>query len=84
MPGLRACWDALSEVDGAEAALATCGAPVRLWSGRDDPVHDAMRALASRLPRAAFCAVPGDHLGAMTTHAAASLEALRAFLRRPA
>jgi len=82
MPGLRACWDALSEVEGAEAALASCGAPMLLWAGRQDPVHDAMQALAARLPGATFCAVPGDHLGAMTTHSAASLEALRGFLRR--
>jgi pimeloyl-ACP methyl ester carboxylesterase len=82
MPGLRACWDALSEVEGAEAALASCGAPMLLWAGRQDPVHDAMQALAARLPGATFCAVSGDHLGAMTTHAAASLEALRGFLLR--
>jgi hypothetical protein len=41
-----------------------------------------MQALAARLPGACFRAVPGDHLGAMTAHAAASREALRAFLRR--
>jgi pimeloyl-ACP methyl ester carboxylesterase len=80
VPGLRACWDALSEVDGAEAALASCGVPVLLWAGKDDPVHDAMQALAARLPEATSCAVPGDHLGAMTTHAVASIDALRAFL----
>jgi pimeloyl-ACP methyl ester carboxylesterase len=80
--GLRACWDALSEVDGAEAALAACPAPVLLWAGKEDPVHDGMQVLASRLPGGTFCAVPGDHLGAMTTCAAESLEALRAFLRR--
>lgn len=82
-PGLRACWDALAEVAGAEAALATCLAPVLLWAGREDPSHDGAQALAARLPGATFCAVPGDHLGAMTAHAAASIAALRAFLRRP-
>ena len=81
-PGVRACWEALSEIEGAEAALAVCPAPVLLWAGKDDPVHDALKALASRLAGATFRAVPGDHLGAMTTHAAASLEALGAFLRR--
>jgi pimeloyl-ACP methyl ester carboxylesterase len=80
--GLRACWDALAEVEGAEAALASCGAPVLLWAGKQDPVHDAMQALASRLPGATFRGVPGDHLGAMTRYAPASLEVLRAFLRR--
>jgi len=82
MPGLRACWEALAEVDGAEAALAGCPAPVLLWAGREDPCHDPVQALALRLSGAAFAGVPGDHLGAMTVHAAASLAALRAFLRR--
>jgi len=41
-----------------------------------------MQALAARLPGASFCAVPGDHLGAMSTYAAASIAALRTFLRR--
>lgn len=81
VPGLRACWDALAETSGAEAALAACSAPVLLWAGREDPAHGAMRALASRLRGAAFREVPGDHLGAMTSHAAESIEALRAFLR---
>jgi pimeloyl-ACP methyl ester carboxylesterase len=84
MPGLRACWEVLSENEGAEAALAACPVPVLLWAGREDPAHDAMKALASRLSGATFRAVPGDHLGAMTTHATASIEALRAFLRRSA
>ena len=82
-PGLRACWEALTEVEGVEAALAACPAPVLLWTGTDDPCRDAVQALAARLPRAAFRAVPGDHLGAMTTHAAASLATLRAFLADP-
>ena len=82
-PGLRACWNALSDVAGAEAALADCRVPVLLWAGREDPCHDAARALAARLPSARFCSVPGDHLGAMTTHAAESIAALRAFLRQP-
>jgi pimeloyl-ACP methyl ester carboxylesterase len=79
-PGLRACWDALGDVGGAEAVLAACPAPVLLWAGTQDPCHDAMRALSARLPRATFCAVPGDHLEAMTAHASASVAALRAFL----
>lgn len=40
-------------------------------------------ALAARLSGATFRAVPGDHLGAMTTHAAASIAVLRAFLAEP-
>ena len=81
-PGLRACFEALSEVEDVEAALAACPAPVLLWSGREDPAHDAMQALAARLPGATFGAVPGDHLEAMTTHAGTSIEVVRAFVRR--
>jgi pimeloyl-ACP methyl ester carboxylesterase len=80
-PGLRACWEALTDLGDGAATLTACPAPVLLWAGREDPVHDALRTLASRLPRASFRAVPGDHLGAMTTHAAESLAALREFLR---
>ena len=83
MPGLEACWDALSDVAGEEAALTACPAPVLLWAGREDPCHDALQALGARLPGATFRAVPGDHLGAMTTHAAASVAALRAFFADP-
>ncbi len=79
-PGLRACWEALSVVEGAEAALAACPAPVLLWAGKRDPLHDALEALSARLPRARFRAVPGDHLEAMTTGAQASIAALRGFL----
>jgi pimeloyl-ACP methyl ester carboxylesterase len=79
-PGLRACWDALADVEGAEAILAACPVPVLLWAGELDSLHDAMQALATRLPGATFRAAPGDHLEAMTTHAAASSAALRAFL----
>jgi pimeloyl-ACP methyl ester carboxylesterase len=82
-PGLQACWDALADVEGAERALSDCPAPVLLWAGREDPVHDALRALAARLPGATFRAVPGDHLEAMTTHADASIAALREFLADP-
>jgi pimeloyl-ACP methyl ester carboxylesterase len=79
-PGLRACWDALADVSGAEATLAACPAPILLWAGERDPLHDAMRAVAARVAGAAFRAVPGDHLEAMTTHAPSSVAALRAFL----
>ena len=80
-PGLRASWDALADVAGAEATLAACPAPLLLWVGREDPAHAAMRALAARLPHAVFRDVPGDHLAAMTTHAAESLAAVQSILR---
>jgi pimeloyl-ACP methyl ester carboxylesterase len=80
-PGLHACWHALEELGGAEVALGSCGAPVLLWAGTEDPSHDGMRALATRLAGSTFRSVPGDHLEAMTSHAPASLEAVSEFLR---
>ncbi|HVH06099.1 MAG TPA: alpha/beta fold hydrolase [Myxococcota bacterium] len=79
-PAVAACWDALADVSGAEAALAACPAPVLLWSGREDACCDGMQALAARLANAAFRGVSGDHLGAMTAHADESLDAVRAIL----
>jgi pimeloyl-ACP methyl ester carboxylesterase len=80
VPALEACWDALADVAGAEAALAACPVPILFWAGREDPCHDPMRAAAVRLPHATFRSVPGDHLGAMTAHADASLAAVRTIL----
>ena len=33
-PGVRACFDALAEVDGAGKAVADAGVPVMIWRGR--------------------------------------------------
>jgi pimeloyl-ACP methyl ester carboxylesterase len=79
-PAVTACWAALADGAGAADALASCPAPLLLWAGREDPVHDGMRELAARLPRATFRSVSGEHLGPMTVHAAESLAAVRAFL----
>ena len=79
-PAVAACWGALADGAGAEDALAACPAPVLLWAGREDPVHDGMRAVAARLSRATFRSVSGDHLGPMTAHAGESLDAVRALL----
>jgi pimeloyl-ACP methyl ester carboxylesterase len=82
LPGLRACWDALGELDGATSALAECGVPVLLFAGRADPAFAAAEAAAARIAGARFAAVGGDHLGAMTAHAAESLDAVREHLAR--
>lgn len=78
-PGLRACWDALQDMHGSSAAVLGAGAPVMLWSGRDDPYHSHMSAFAQAngLP---MLSVPGDHLTAMTQHGAEAARGLRSFL----
>ncbi|MBE7218772.1 MAG: alpha/beta fold hydrolase [Caulobacteraceae bacterium] len=66
-PALQACWDALQELDGAEAAVLMCRAPTALWSGREDAYFNWMQAFAGRhdLP---FLSTPGDHMGAILQH----------------
>jgi pimeloyl-ACP methyl ester carboxylesterase len=78
-PGLRACWEALDDLAGAEAAVLGAGVPVLLWSGRDDPYHDPMRTLAAA-HGFAFLSTPGDHLGAVMDHGGENAPRLRAFL----
>ncbi len=78
-PGLRACWDACGELEGASQALLGVGCPVMLWNGRDDPYHDPMKAFAhSRGLR--FLSIPGDHLNAMLLHGSEAAAGLRAFI----
>jgi pimeloyl-ACP methyl ester carboxylesterase len=78
-PGLAACWDALSDLAGADTAVLRLAAPVLLWNGRDDPYHDSMQAFATANDLK-FLSTPGDHLGAIMTHGAEGARGLRAFL----
>jgi pimeloyl-ACP methyl ester carboxylesterase len=78
-PGLRACWAAVNDLAGAEAAVLGCGAPLLLWDGRDDPYHDPMQAFAAR-HGVRFLSTAGDHLGAIMAHGAESVAGLRTFL----
>ena len=78
-PALGACWDALDERTGAEAAVVEAGCPVMFWSGRDDPAYDSMEALARR-HGFRFLSTPGDHNGAVTLHGEESARGLRTFL----
>ena len=78
-PGLRACWDALPQLDGAEAAVLGLPEPVLLWDGKDDPYHDSMQAFAAAHDLK-FLSTPGDHIGAIMVHRAEGARGLRAFL----
>jgi pimeloyl-ACP methyl ester carboxylesterase len=79
MPGLRACWTELSDLEGAGDALKNVPCPVMLWNGREDPPHDPMRAFA-KANDFEFLSTPGDHLGARFQHAAEAVKGIRAFL----
>lgn len=78
-PGLRACWDALEDMQGSREAVLGAGVPVLLWDGQDDPYHAPMTAFAAAngLP---MLSTPGDHLTAVTQHGAEAARGLRAFL----
>jgi pimeloyl-ACP methyl ester carboxylesterase len=78
-PGVRACFDALGQLEGAHEALLAAGLPVMLWAGRDDPIHDPVRALAETngLP---FLSGAGDHVAAVLQPDAESVKGLGAFL----
>lgn len=78
-PALRACWDALNDRAGAEAALVNAGCPVLFWSGRDDLAHGAIEASARRLGFG-FLSTPGDHNGAVMLYGDESARELRIFL----
>jgi len=79
-PGLRACWNALGELDGTEEkAVSGTGVPVLLWNGRDDPYHDPMQAFALS-HGLKFLTTPGDHLSAIQLHGVKAAKGLRTFL----
>jgi pimeloyl-ACP methyl ester carboxylesterase len=80
-PGLGACWDALGDLAGAEAAVLDSAAPVLLWNGNEDAYHDPMRAFADA-HGLAFLSTPGDHMGTLMVHGAESARGVRAFLDR--
>ena len=78
-PGIRACFEALCQLEGARAALLSAGVPVMLWNGREDLAHDEMQAFAAT-ERLKFLSVEGDHLGVIFRHGAESAKGIRSFL----
>lgn len=79
-PALRACWDALAQVDGAREAIATCGVPVLLWDGAEDPYHNPAEALANQFAHASFFSVPGHHISAKAIHGTEAARRIKDFL----
>lgn len=78
-PGLRACFEALSQLQGARDAVLTADFPVMMWDGRDDPYHDPMQTFATTngLP---FLSSAGDHVAAVLQPDAETIKEIRAFL----
>ncbi|CCE09847.1 Alpha/beta hydrolase fold [Bradyrhizobium sp. STM 3843] len=80
-PGVRACFEALGQLDGARQAVVGAGAPVLIWEGRDDPAHDQRKTLAEAAGLA-FLSTAGDHLGMLLVHGAEAAKNIRAFAAR--
>ncbi len=78
-PAMRACFEALSQLDGAPEAVLGGGFPVLLWDGAQDPYHAPMQAFAQAkgLP---FLSSEGGHVPAIETPGARTIAALAAFL----
>ena len=68
LPGLEACWDALKDTDGSEAALSALGVPVLLWSSLADGCMDALQRLQSQYQQFRLLEVPGDHVAVRMIH----------------
>ena len=77
--GVRACFEALYDLDGAKEAVLGFGRPVMFWNGREDPAHDAMRAFAET-NGLRYLSTAGDHLGMLFRHGLEGAQGVRAFL----
>jgi pimeloyl-ACP methyl ester carboxylesterase len=78
-PGLRACFDALGQLDGAGKAVLEAGFPVMIWEGQDDPAHAQRKAFADA-NGLRFLSTAGDHLGMVLTHGVESANGIGDFL----
>ncbi|ANW02435.1 alpha/beta fold hydrolase [Bradyrhizobium icense] len=78
-PGVRACFEALGQLDGAGKAVLDAGFPLMIWEGQGDPAHDRRKTFAddNGLP---FLSTAGDHLGMVFVHGAESAKGIRRFL----
>ncbi|MGY4477591.1 alpha/beta fold hydrolase [Bradyrhizobium sp. USDA 3364] len=79
--GVRACFNALGQVDGAKDAVLSSRVPVLLWNGQDDGPHAPMQRFAAENGLDAM-SVPGDHLGALLQHGAAIGRGIGSFVGR--
>jgi pimeloyl-ACP methyl ester carboxylesterase len=82
-PGVRACFETLSQLQGARDAVLTADFPVMIWEGQSDPGHDPMQAFAAA-NGLAFLSTAGNHVAAVLHPSAEAVTGLRAFLERNA
>jgi len=80
-PGVRACFDALGELEDARDAVQAAGVPVMVWEAQGDPTHDRRKAFAEA-NHFQFLSTAGDHLGMVLVHGAESARGIRVFVDR--
>jgi pimeloyl-ACP methyl ester carboxylesterase len=80
-PGVRACFETLSQLQGARDAVLAGDFPVMIWEGQSDPGHGPMQAFAAA-NGLAFLSTAGDHVAAVLHPSAEAVTGLRAFLGR--
>lgn len=78
-PGVRACFDALGELEGARDAVVAAGMPVMIWEGQGDPAHEQRKAFAGA-NGLHFLSTAGDHLGMLLVQGAESARGIGAFV----
>lgn len=78
--GIRACFDALGQLEGASQAVLSLPAPVMIWSGRSDSSYAAMSAFAAD-NGLEFLSTPGDHLGMIFQHGTTAAKRFVSFMR---
>ena len=78
-PAMRACFEALGQLDGAREAVLGGSFPVLLWDGREDANHAPSQAFAAA-EGLAFLSSAGGHVPAIVAPGAETIASLAAFL----
>jgi len=79
-PGVRACFEALGELDGVQDVILNLTVPVMIWDGYDDPYHHPKQIFA-KSNGLQFLATGGDHLGMLFRHGVDAANDLLNFLK---
>ena len=80
-PAMRACFEALGQLDGAREAVLGGDFPVLLWDGQQDPYHAPSQAFAE-VEGLAFLSSDGGHVPTIVTPGPETIARLAAFLER--
>jgi pimeloyl-ACP methyl ester carboxylesterase len=82
-PAVRACFEALSQLDGACETIKAATFPVLFWQGQNDTGHDRMQAFAAA-NGFAFLSSTGDHIAAVLKPEPDAIQRIRSFFERAA